>query len=555
MAGSLWAQALPNLTTLELFEVYENTKASTPAAAMSIADDILSRTDDPELRLYFAQSALEADDPARALNIIAPVLATFVTQNAAFDQTDPRATQALDLAAEAYVRLGLREEALQLALEALYTAKARLGGENAALSQRLTALEPEVEGLRPDLLPSMQLMQRQIDEANAPQMMRMGEALIERAPDEPTAVQVWFGTNRIATGSSDPAQKFGSARGDLSLGALTVTIPPGHTAGMIERPSGWFFTQHLDPSKHVVLEGLTPLTKQVFAEGCCAADDKILFVHGYNVSFHDGALRAAQLYFDLEFSGQAMYFSWPSKATLYGYFSDANGVAETQPYLEEFFEIATRGEGKLHVIAHSMGNRYVVGALEEFFRKHPDRQLGQLVLAAPDVERAELVEQLDTLQTHSDGVTLYASKHDVALQVSNRVNGGRRAGDANGDLIRIVGLDTVDASLIEADSLGHSYFGDAPELLGDILGLIRLGWRPAERCSVSMREDNIGGEVWDVNPDGCAVQDVRTASDLVRLFGAAALDEARRRMETGERSQNDFWVGVMNLIEERFRAK
>ena len=545
------AQSVPDVATLELFAVFEAKKSGDPAVALSIADEILTLTGDSNLRLHFAKSALDVGEPARAIEFLLPVLATLGQRDATFDQADPRATLALDLAAQAYKDMGQRRKALETSLEAYNSAEARLGAENIALLDRLKTLEPEVEELWPEILPALQKMRNRIGEASKPRTLSADGSISTRSLNTPTAVQVWFGTNRLATGSADPSQMFGSERSDLTVGSLTVTIPPNHTAGMIERPSGWFFTEHLDPTKHVVLESLKALTKEAFAQGCCSEDDKLLFIHGYNVSFHDGALRAAQLFYDLEFPGQAMYYSWPSKGTVYGYLSDSNGVLATRPAMEAFFEIATRGEGKLHVIAHSMGNRYAVEALETFFLKHPDRRLGQLVLAAPDVDRAEMVARFDSLRTHSDGVTLYASKNDLALQVSNKVNGGRRAGDANGDLLRIEGLDTVDASLIEADSLGHSYFGDAPEMLGDILGLIRLGWQPPERCGVAMRGDTDVGGVWDVKPDGCAVQVVRAAGDLMRLFGESALEEAQRRMDLDDSARQEFWTGVMTVIEDR----
>lgn len=547
-SGMATAQTLPDVETLELFATYEMQKAADPLAALALADNILSRTDDVDLMLLFAQSALEAGAPRRALGFLEPILAKLGKQGGAFEPQDPRYTQSYDLAAAAYLALGDRQKALRASLAAYNAAEARLGAENLALLDRLTLLEPEVKELWPEILPPLQKMRKRITDAHAPRIQRNQ---IQRSLGDPTAVQVWFGTNRLATGSSDPAQMFGTERGELSVGKLTVTIPPNHMAGMIERPEGWFFTEHLDPSKHVVLESITPLARDVFGVGCCGAQDKLVFIHGFNVSFHDGALRAAQLSFDLEFPGQAMYYSWPSKGSVFGYLSDSNGVLATRPAMEEFFEIATRGEGKLHVIAHSMGNRYAVEALETFFLKHPDRRLGQLVLAAPDVDRAELVARFPALRAQSDGVTLYASKNDLALQVSNKVNGGRRAGDANGDLLRIVGLDTMDASQIEADSLGHSYFGDAPELLGDILGLVRLGWQAPDRCGVAIREEVEGGGVWDVKPDGCAVQEVRAAGDLLRLYGVAALDEAVRRMDLDGSARREFWLGVMEVIKDK----
>lgn len=543
-AGQGMAQELPDMETLTMFAAYEERLAGDPGAALAMADSILARADDPDLRLRFAESALAVGNPTKALELLQPIVDGLERHGAAFDMTDPRATLALDLMSRAYAALGQRDAALTTALRAYNAAEARLGSTNPALLDRLKRLEPEIAELRPNLLAPVQAMRQTIEKGK--------EAKRNIGDTDPTAVKVWFGTNRLATGATDPAQMFGSDRGELTVGSLTVTIPPGHMAGMIERPSGWFFTEHPDPAKHVVLESLKGMAQEAFAEGCCGDRDRLLFIHGYNVTFHDGALRAAQLAFDLEFPGEAMYYSWPSKASLYGYLSDSNGVLASRPAMETFFEMATRGEGKLHVIAHSMGNRYAIEALETFFLRHPDRRLGQLILAAPDVDRAELKARFPGLSAHTDGITLYASKHDKALQVSNMVNGGRRAGDANGELVRIAGLDTVDASLIEADTLGHSYFGDAPQLLGDILGVVRLGWSAPERCGVQNREVvDGGGGVWDVRADGCRVSEVRTASDLMRIFGEEALGEAETRMSLDQDTMREFWLGVMDVIRER----
>lgn len=532
------AQDLPTVASLEDFARFETLRQTDPAAALDLAAQMLARTDAIDLRLIFAHAALEAGDPQRALDFLAPLAGQL-------DPADPRLTEAHDLAAAAHDALGDAGAALLARLMAYDTLERRLGPENPALLPRLDALRPEVAALRPDLLAALDAMRAVVVEANRPK-----PAARLRAEGKPDAVTVWYGTNRAPTGSSDPAQFYGPDRGDLSLGKLVVTIPPNHLAGMIERPSGWLFTPHLDPNAHVVLAELGEMAEAAFAEGCCGAEDRLLFVHGYNVSFHDGALRAAQLGYDLEFPGRMMYYSWPSRASLYGYLSDANGVVSTRPAMERFFEIATRGDGKLHVIAHSMGNRYTLEALETFFLRYPDRRIGQLVLAAPDVDRAEFLARFPAIRDRTDGVTLYASRNDVALQVSNQVNGARRLGDANGEVVTLAGLDTVDASRIEADSLGHSYFGDAPQILGDIVGLIRLGWGPDERCSVAPR-GAAAGQVWEVEPEGCRVEAVRTAGDLIRLHGAAALAEAQRRFDAAPGDQLEFWQGVLDVVNDR----
>ena len=44
--------------------------------------------------------------------------------------------------------------------------------------------------------------------------------------------------------------------------------------------------------------------------------DILVFLHGYNVSFEEAALRAAQISCDLKFPGLSAFFSWPSQGTL-----------------------------------------------------------------------------------------------------------------------------------------------------------------------------------------------------------------------------------------------
>ncbi|MGD9918498.1 MAG: alpha/beta hydrolase [Paenirhodobacter sp.] len=526
----------PSVATLERFAQVEALLASEPKAALDLADALLAEHDDDDLRLIFARAALTAGEPARALTFLAPLAGRLAA-------TDPRRTESFDLTAAAQDSLGDAQAALNARLAAYDTLEKRLGPENPALLARLDALRPEIEAVMPQILPQLDSMRAVVVEAN-----KSGAPSSVRIAGKPDAVTVWYGTNRRPTGNPDPAQAYGSERGDLSVGKLVVTIPPNHFAGMIERPGGWLFTDHLDPNEHVVLAEIEQMGREAFAAGCCEAEDRLLFVHGYNVSFHDGALRAAQLSYDLEFPGKTMYYSWPSKGSLYGYLSDANGVVSTRPAMEEFLEIATRGSGKLHVIAHSMGNRYLLEALETFLLRHPDRHIGQLVLAAPDVDRAEFLARFPVLRDHVDGVTLYASKHDLALKLSRQVNGGARLGDANDQVVTIDGLDTVDASLIEADSLGHSYFGDAPQILGDILGLVRLGWSADERCSVAPRAAT-QGRLWEVEPDGCRVEVVRTAGDLMRVYGARALAEGQRRLDASPGDQVEFWQGVMKVMQ------
>ena len=505
----------------------EDIEAFAAVLALFPTDPASASAGDADTRLELAAAALEAGVPAAVLGWVAGLADGLPPE-------DGRRTRALDLVVQAYLALGDGPAALAAA-EARYLAlRDRVAPDSPLLEDELTALEDLAAALG---LPVPALAQEERDRL-------LMQPRYFAGPDAPQAVTVWYGTNRVPTGAADPARFYGTERGALQLGRLTVTIPPGHLAGVIERPPAWSMTGRLDPERHVVLADITPLARAAFAEGCCGVEDRLLFIHGYNVTFEKGALRAAQLAFDLEFRGTAMYFSWPSKGSLLGYLSDANGVIPSRPAVAEFLELATRGTGRLHLIAHSMGNRYALEGLEAFLRDHPDRRLGQLILTAADIDAGELEARFPVLQSRAEGITLYASANDRALAVSRRVNGRARAGDLAGVPAGLEGLEIVDASVLDADALGHSYFGDAPQALADVLGLVRLGLPAQERCGTAPGETL----PWRLTADGCRVEPLRALADLTVRFGPGAAAEAAARAEDPGPEGADFWREVMVLF-------
>src|SRR5690606_32750512 len=82
-----------------------------------------------------------------------------------------------------------------------------------------------------------------------------------------TTVKIYYATDRKRTGSKDPNRFYGGERGGLELGTATVSIPPRHMPGQIEKPSIWTLTFREDPEKHVVLSSVVPADADtVFAE-------------------------------------------------------------------------------------------------------------------------------------------------------------------------------------------------------------------------------------------------------------------------------------------------
>ena len=243
------------------------------------------------------------------------------------------------------------------------------------------------------------------------------------------------------------------------------------------------------------------------AETMTSADcsDVMVFVHGFNVSLDEAVCRAAQLAEDMPFHGVMVAYSWNSAADEKAYASDAQVAEHDFWNLAEFLADlrATMPQtARLHVLAHSMGSRVTLRALnalngtlgprgeelvlatDRLRQQFPqwglwssDRigapALHNLIFAAPDVEAREFERFASAVRHQTIHAVLYASDTDVALEGSLHVNGqGHRAGDSRSG-VRVDGMRVIHVSGIDRlDPLGHSYYGSNATVLNQLSLLI-----------------------------------------------------------------------------------
>lgn len=292
-------------------------------------------------------------------------------------------------------------------------------------------------------------------------------------------VKIFYATDRAKL-AAKPGKviDYGPRRADgLQLGECDVSIPARHKAGSVERPKWWKFEFAEDPEKHVTLRTVTELGDEDFysrvSQKIAGSERKeaFVFVHGYNVKFANAARQTAQMAFDLRFDGAPILYSWPSQGTIPGYVVDANTVIWTETHLVDFLtDVATRtGATRVHVIAHSMGNRAVCNALEALSQRATPN-LHHVVLTAPDVDADVFRNVVKAFKTLPKTVTLYASSKDKAIEASKVVNGAPRAGEP---IVIIPGIDSIDASAVETDFLAHGYFSGTRSVLSDIYNLLQ----------------------------------------------------------------------------------
>lgn len=311
---------------------------------------------------------------------------------------------------------------------------------------------------------------------------------------------IYYATNRnVADANATTPKRFGNKLGDrVVYGSCSVNIPlRSHVRGTLKLKTHWW--QRRDPDKYFLVKGLNSFASDVFQH--TLSDDILLFVHGYNTSFKEGVLRAAQLQHDIRFAGQCAAFSWPSQGSMARYEEDEKLNAASIEHMATTLELlfaAPRRHGKVHVVAHSMGTRLFLKAvrqLEVAGRLPHDRTaFGHVVLVAADVKPNVFAAVDQTVTKASDSVTYYYALNDLALGFSGILHGDRPAG--LGAFV-CPGMDTIDAT--RATSMvrdyRHGYYASSDLVLTDIRLVLKYGLPPARRM-LEGPKDMLGFPIW-----------------------------------------------------------
>jgi esterase/lipase superfamily enzyme len=320
-------------------------------------------------------------------------------------------------------------------------------------------------------------------------------------------VEVFYATNRTRQSAEEPARRFGSQHGPLQYGTCMVSIPDTHRVGELERPSVLRFEFDERPDRHVTLRQVRDLPSAAFWKSLEArARDAgrsatLIFIHGYNTTFEQAAWRTAQVIHDLRFRGAGVFFSWPSAGAAPAYTVDEASAERSQASLTRFFEEFANlaGQGEVYVVGHSMGTRILTQSLATAARSRPAlaSRVKEIVLTAPDIDSVVFKEQVvPALKALNAPITLYASQNDRALRASKVVHGASRAGAATDPVLVVDGVETIVASAVETDFLGHTYFASERSVLNDLFDLVNKGARPDQRFNL-MRRSTPAGAYWE----------------------------------------------------------
>jgi esterase/lipase superfamily enzyme len=302
-------------------------------------------------------------------------------------------------------------------------------------------------------------------------------------------VSVAYVTNRRADAHDLEQTAYGGERGTTSFGRCEVVFTPIPVINQIA-PRVPFYVA--DETREVRIERQTDVDAfwdEVQREiASTTSRSAVVFVHGYNYSFEKHCKAAAELQRSLSGKAVVLMFSWPSNGRPTDYIPDQADVEWSVPFLARLLaDLADRlGPQHVQVLAHSLGSRGVVFALERLRAERETRPLiGQLVLMAPDFDAQTFVERLPVLVPLTSGITLYASSNDTPLKASRQLHGSPRLGEAGEYLTVAEGLQTVDVSpLGRYQVMGHEYFRFHPKAAADLAALLGEGRSAPERAGL-----------------------------------------------------------------------
>lgn len=340
-----------------------------------------------------------------------------------------------------------------------------------------------------------------------------------------TVETIFVGTTR----SADPetGTDFGIGRSaETRYARLDVAVPPNRQPGTIAWPQG---RMRPDP-RGVFLAA----AEKVYPDSAAfradlssvllgekrGAREAVVFVHGFNNNFAEGAYRLAQIGHDLDLHGAYVHYAWSSRGHPLGYAYDRDSALFARDGLEDLLhEARAAGAERILLIAHSMGSALAMETLRQIAiagdRALLDRIAG-VVLISPDIDVDVFRAQAARIGALPQPFYIFTSKKDRALALSARLTGQR---DRLGTIADVAQIADLRVTLLDttafSSGVGHFNAGNSPGLLA-ILGRLN-------EVDAAFARDRAGRT--GLLPG--AVLTVQSATQIV-LFPVAALSGMQR---------------------------
>ena len=166
----------------------------------------------------------------------------------------------------------------------------------------------------------------------------------------------------------------------MHYGKVEVSMPKTHVPGTLEAPSRWR-REKADPNRHILVMTLDVMEQGEFIASAnqsladAEQDEAPVYIHGYNFF----AVHCASRLKLRPISGLRIpiTYSWPSYTKTLRYLGDEANVKHGQPFFDEFLQMIVKelNVKKIHLLAHSMGNRLLTQGMASLSEEAADGKL------------------------------------------------------------------------------------------------------------------------------------------------------------------------------------
>ena len=329
-----------------------------------------------------------------------------------------------------------------------------------------------------------------------------------RGPSDPPPrhfeIPLYYITDRARSGSADAKSLYNAQFRKMGpeAGVVTVVLASRINFGVRKHPRSWRDATPLPKGEDFLMKMPRPLaivpSNEIVLRLTKNTEAKrlLFFVHGFNVSFIEAVVRAAQLAHDIEFDGDVLVYSWPSVGSVMSYSRDEDTARISRHRLTDVLQqLDLLRYDNMYLVGHSMGARILSETLSELAdTDFKGTAVREVVFAAADVNTVEFRDYLfpKMRERFKFRTTVYMSKNDFPLKVSRWRHEYPRLGDPTEERYLQHGIDVVDTSAIAPmrRSWGHSYLWDNPVVAGDFGRLINEGRGASQRALKAVTTSN-----------------------------------------------------------------
>lgn len=274
---------------------------------------------------------------------------------------------------------------------------------------------------------------------------------------------------------------FGEARPQgLNFFHVDVSVPEGHQTGQIEWPKG-----APDAATDFVLTGSRVydapgnMVRAMRSGAKTTGRETWVYVHGFNVTFSEAAFRFAQIREDFGATEPGVLFSWLSAGDPRGYAYDRDSVLYSRDAFEKVLnELTVKSDGKVVILAHSMGTQLVMETLRQAAvrgnRGMLDR-INAVAFISPDIDPGVFRSQVRAIGDLPQPFVVFVSHKDRALSLSSLLTGRKaRLGVIDGpEEVEGLGVTVLDfTELGDGSGMDHSVPVTSPAAISVLRGMM-----------------------------------------------------------------------------------